>query len=128
MKPVRKKYVEFLYQGAIWDEGLTQKIKTRHISKIKVPKGAFGFQFFDIVSGVVEVNGKKRKYTSRRINFSPMYYYGGEVYTIAEIKHKFSKQKNLVNNIKNKECKKAIRCRTGNWKPFNDTDIHIKIA
>ena len=121
MKLIRKKYVEFFCP---FHETSIRKIKTRKISTI--PKNAFGFIFFDIISVSVNINGKKTVLASRRIDVSPMHYYGGKLYTVTKLKREFPNEQALIGNVKNRKCK-AIKCRTGNWDLFKGTDILIKI-
>ena len=128
MNHVRKTYIEFLYPGSFFNESSTQKVKTRDVSKVKVPKNAFGFKFFDILSVVVDTDGKKVQLTSEQTNVSPMYYYGGKLYTVAELKREFPNNYILVSNIEGNGYKKAILCRTGNWQPFRKTDIFVEAA
>lgn len=123
MNYVRKTYVEFLSPGSIFNEGSAKEVKTRDVSKLKVPKNAFGFKFFDILSVVVDADGKKVKLTSEQINESPTHYYGGKIYTIAELKREFP---DIVSNFEDNGYKKAIHCRTGNWQPFEKTDVYVK--
>lgn len=125
MKHVVDTYVEFFFPGSLFAESTTKKVKTRDVSKIKVPKNAFRFRFFDkhIYSETIdEIELKNEKVT----NESPVYYYGGKVYTIAELKREFPNEKTLIGNIESYKCKKAICCRTGNWQPFGETDILIE--
>ena len=128
MKYVRTTYVEFLYPGSFMSESSTREVKTRDTSKVKVPKNAFCFSFFDILSVVVEADGNKVKLTSERVNMSPKHYYGGRLYTVAELKRDFPGERILISNIEGNGYKKAIRCRTGNWQPFEETDVFIKEA
>ena len=126
MNHVRKTYIEFLYPGSFFSESSTQEVKTRDVSKVKVPKNAFGFKFFDILSVVVDTDGKKVKLTSERINVSPKHYYGGKLYTVAELKREFPNERILISNIEGNGYPKAIRCRTGNWQPFEKTDVFVE--
>ena len=128
MNYIRKTYIEFLYPGSFFSESSTQKVKTRDVSRVKVPKNAFGFKFFDILSVVVDADGKKSQLTSERINVSPMHYYGGKLYTVAELKREFPNEHTLISNIEGNGYPKAIRCRTGNWQPFEKTDVFVEAA
>jgi len=125
MNYVRKTYIEFLYSGSFMSESSTQEINTRDVSKVKVPKDAFCFSFFDILSVVVETDRRKVQLTSERINVSPKHYYGGKLYTAAEFKRAFPSERILINNIKGNNYKKIIKCRTGNWQPFEETAVLI---
>lgn len=128
MNYVRKTYIEFLYPGAFFTESSTQEVKTRDVSRAKMPKNAYGFKFFDILSMAAKVDGKQVQLTSERINVSPMHYYGGKVYTVAELKREFPNKHVLIGNIEGNGYKKAILCRTGNWQVFDKTDVLIKAA
>lgn len=121
MNFVRKTYVKFLYLGSSLIKDSTHEVNTRDVSKLEVPKDAFGFRFFDILSVVVDADGREVKLTSEQINISPMHYYGGKIYTIAELKREFPN-----NDIKGNGYKKVIHCRTGNWQLFEETDIFIE--
>ena len=128
MNHVRKTYIKFLYQGSIYSESSTREVKSRDVSKVKVPKNAFGFEFFDILSVVVDADGKKIQLKSKRINASPMHYYGGKLYAVAELEREFPNERILISNIKASDNQKAIRCRTGNWWPFEKTDVFVEAA
>jgi hypothetical protein len=128
MNYVRKTYIEFLYPGSFVAESSTKEVKTREVSKVKVPKSAFGFKFFDILSVVVDADSRKVQLTSERINMSPMHYYGGKLYTLAEVEREFPQNDTLVQNMKGNGWGKVIRCRTGNWQPFEDVDVFVEAA
>lgn len=126
MDYTRKTYIEFLYPGPLVSESSTREVRTRDISNIEVPKNAFGFKFFDVLSAIVNANGNQVELTSKRINVSPMHYYGGKLYTVAELKIAFPNERILIGNIEGNGHKMAIQCRTGNWQSFNDGDIFVE--
>lgn len=128
MNYVREMYVEFLYPGVLLSESSTRRCKTRDPSKVKIPKNAFGFRFFDFISTTVDVDGKKVRLESKRGNVSSLHYYGGRVYTLAELKREFPDEHTLILNVENSRNKKAICCRTGNWYLFERKDVLVKIA
>lgn len=128
MNYVRKTYVEFLYPGLMVSESSTKEVENRDVTKLLVPDNAFGFKFFDILSVTVEADGQKMDLISQRLNISPMHYYGGTVYTVAELKANFAHEPTLISNVEDNGYKRAIRCRTGNWRPLDETDIYISEA
>ncbi len=75
---------------------------------------------------VVDADGKKVQLMSERINVSPMHYYGGKLYTVEELKREFPDSHTLISNIEGNGYPKAIRCRTGNWQPFEKTDVFVE--
>ena len=128
MDYARTTYVEFLYPGMLFSESSVKKVKNRDVSKLKVPRYSYGFIFFDILSVTVKAGGKKVELTSDRLRVSPMHYYDAKVYTLAEIKRTFPKERVLINNFEGGRKKKAVRCRTGNWQIFERTDVLVKAA
>ena len=126
MKPVRTTYVEFLYAGLFFADSSCKKSKTRVAAKVKVPRTAHGFRFFDIITATAVVNGKRVKLSSGRVNQSPMYYVGAEVLTLAQIRKKFPKNKQLLETIRKHPTKKAVRCRTGEWQFFQKSDRFVE--
>lgn len=123
---VRKTYIEFLYPLTFHDRCLTRKVKTRDLSRVKTPKDAIGFRFFDIFSTVVvDVDGMVVELTSERINVSPTYYRGGKLYTVAELKRDFPNRHMLIMNIEDNGYKRVIRYRNNRWLPLKETDIFV---
>ena len=128
MKYVCKTYIEFLYPGSPYCNTSTHGVKTRDVPNVNVPENAFGFKFFDTLSTVIDVGNRNMQFTSERISVSPMYYYGGKVYTVEELKREIPNEHTIIRNIEGEGCKKAIKCRAGAWLPFKETDILIEAA
>lgn len=116
-------YVEFFYPGVFFDESSVVKVSSRDTRKLRVPEQAFAFQFFDIMS--TKENGVKME--SKAINISPMFYYGGRVMTLNDVRKEMPEARILISNMRGNHWKKVIRCRTGNFKPFGDQDINIEV-
>lgn len=126
MKPVRKTHVVFFYPDLFVSETSTRVVKSREVSKVKVPKGAYAFKFFDTYSLIARVDGKKVLLTSERLNPSPIHYYGGKLYTPTEVKREFPNEYLFHDNIKDHGWRRMIRCRFGNWEPFLKKDVLVK--
>lgn len=114
-------YVEFFYPGAFFDETSTREVQSRD-SNVSVPDGAFGFRFFDVMS--TDEGGVKM--VSDKLNLSPMHYYGGRIMTLDEVRHEMPDARILISNMEGNGYARVIRCRTGNFKPFEDGDIFIE--
>ena len=119
----RKTYIEFSHPGAFFSEYTTREVEDRDVWKVVMPDDAFAFRFFDIVATTTD---DKVKLVSSRLNVSPTHYYGGQVFSLAELKRDYPESRTLIANITSEENQKAIRCRTGNWQPFEATDIFIQ--
>lgn len=122
----RKAYVEYYFAGSFFIESSIKPTKDRNVKNLKVPDEAFGFQFFDIIETTKTKNGKKITSKSNPLNASPIYYYGGEIMTIAEVrKKKIPNAHTIISNMKANNWSKVIKCRTGNIRSFDKGDIYI---
>jgi len=119
----KRTYVEFFYPGTFFDESSVREVASRNVKKLSVPERAFAFQFFDVMS--TEEGGIEMK--SKRLNISPMYYYGGRVMTLDEVRQEMPKAETLISNMQINRFKRVIKCRTGNFKPFGHRDRHIEV-
>lgn len=124
---IKKHYVGFFYRGILSNEISPQEISSCNLKEVKVPDGAFGFQLFDIVLGEVEVDGEKIELSSKRLNISPMHYYGGHIYTKAEVEATVSNNEILLREMRDNNWEKVIQTRTENFQHFDDEkDIFVK--
>jgi hypothetical protein len=111
-------YVVFYHVGVPFHTTTLEKVKERpSIDKVKMPSpDVFAFSFFDLEKG-------------KRVNESPLYYYGGVVMTRAELKasglDKVTKDK-LLGIMREDKLKRIIRCRTGNFQPLYDNDVLVE--
>lgn len=128
MDYARKIYVRFYYPGGFVGETTAKRAKSRNASKVKVPQHAYGFRFFDVIETIVEINGQSVKLTSAPINESPMHYYGGRVYTCAEVVQKVPDHASLLASMEEHGWGKVIKTRVGYFLPFEETDILIEPA
>lgn len=126
MNYARKTYIKFLYRGFSTNANPPSEVRTRDISRVRVPRNTFGFQFFDILSVVVDADGEKVQLTSERINLSPIHYFGGKWYTIEEIKRQFPNELVTIDNIKFNDYLGAIRYPDNKWVIFKTDDIFVK--
>lgn len=116
-----KTYVEFWYRGVFVDEPSIRETASRDTARITVPEGVYAFSFFDIMSS--EVNGELLE--SGRLNESPRYFYGGRIMTLAEVKMEIPDSRILQDNMTINRWSRVIRCRTGNFQPFTDSDAYV---
>lgn len=119
---VKTTYIEFYYRGAIFAETSVKEVASRDTKGVDVPEGSYGFRYFDMMS--TEEGGVKM--TSGRLNISPIHYYGGRIMTLDEVRREMSDAHILISNIENNGYTRVIRCRTGNFVPFEDGDIYIE--
>jgi len=115
-----KYFVEFYYPGILVSETSIKEIsKDTNIDDIEVPKNAYGFKFFK--KAYKTENGINLD--SDRLNESRMYYVGGVVYSLEDVKKRYPSKEILIRNMENNNYENVIRCRTGNWQVFEDGDF-----
>lgn len=124
---VRKIYIEFVFSAPFFrNGGFTEPVRSRDTKDVRIPGDALGFKFFDVLEVTVEDDGKPVKLTSARINESPMHYYGGRVYTRAEVAREFPRNQMLLKRMKDSGWDAVIKTRTGDFRGFGKTDIFVE--
>jgi len=124
----RKTYVRFSYPGTLVDDYSTSEVSSREISQLKVPSGAFGFRFFDVLITASRADGEEIELRSDPFAWSPMFYYGGRIYTEAEVAAELPNSEILLSNMRGNDWNRVIQTRCGNFKPFTDEDILVEEA
>lgn len=119
-----KTYIEFFYPDIFSNESVVEEVSNRDIKNVSVSDGVFGFRFFDVM--FTEESGVKMQ--SSGINYSPMYYYGGRVMTLSEVRLEKPKDyRLLIKTMREMHLDRVIRCRTGNFAYFGSNDILIEV-
>ena len=126
MDYVRRTYVEFVYPGIIVSETSVKEVESRDTSEVKVPDGAFGFRFFDVLIAKVECDGKTVELRSDRLNQSPMHYYGGRILTREEVEREVPDNRILLDNMDGNGWNRVIKTRMGNFQPFEESDAFVE--
>lgn len=120
-------YVQYWYPGLLFSEPSNEKINHRDPDKIKIPKGAYAFSFFDQEEMVK--NGKTLRGEAE--NHSGYYFVNATIYTLAAVKKEFGKSASHSILITNMECNKypyVVKTNIGTWQPFdNKKDKVIKV-
>lgn len=119
-----KTHVEFslCVKGRLLRDFAIFEVGTRDISKVSIPKTAFGYRFFDVVFEVHDDG----TFNSERVNFTPFHYFGVTLYTIAQAKKDFIESRNFLEKMNVYGSKKMIRTKTGFWQIFYPKDQIIK--
>lgn len=109
-------YVEFYFPGSFFAETSVKEIGDRD-DVFKIPKGCYGYCFFDREE--VMVDGEKL--TGKRKNQSGMVFFGKK-YSVKELKRKFPDEKRLISNVERNGFEFAVRTVIGNWQPVREGD------
>ena len=126
MKVVRKTQIEFRLFGSLERElrdFTIIPVDSRDISSVEIPKDAYGYRFFDILN---QFSDDGVWLGSDRVDFTPFYYFGGIVYTIAKAKKALPKLRDTMEKMERYGTKKIISFKNGKWDVFNEHDLIIK--
>lgn len=117
----RKTYVEFLLPGTFMPEMITREVVDRQVETLDIPKNAYAFSFYDVLS--TEAEGELLE--SGELNKSGRYYVGARVLTLKEVEREYPNERILIDNIRFNHWDEIILCRTGNFQPPQDGDVFI---
>jgi len=123
---IRKTFVEFAFRDESFHNS-AKEVKSRDVSKIKIPDGVFGFKFFDIIVKQARINGRVIETESSRINESPTYFCGGRLYSMKDVRREIPNGDVLLAIMRVNDCTRVIRTRTGNICLFDKKDLLVKL-
>ncbi|MBI2268615.1 MAG: hypothetical protein HYU80_04245 [Candidatus Blackburnbacteria bacterium] len=120
---------ELLMPGTLFSESDVVELHGRSVEELArtVNNNVFAIVTYKVLEGTFETNGKTVKVTSERFDVSPRTYIGGEVYNLQQVKA-MSVDETLVNNMVVNKWPQVIKCRTGNWQPFEPNKGEILLA
>lgn len=116
MRKVR--YATLSYPGIIFPETQTVKVEANTTAKslFRKHKNCYRISFSSRTEGTVDGEPVTGKATTE-----PTEYLCGRAYTLADMKRKLDPKKDeiLISNIEINGYKGGIKCRTGNWQPWD---------
>jgi len=121
-----KTFVEFKYPGSFFSETSSKEVDDRDPGNVEVPEGAFAFTFYDQIVGTAKSCGKDHRVNSLPFNRSGVFYCGGEVLSLAQVKALPGDHSILVGNMERNKWEHVIKCRTGNFQPFENGDVFLE--
>ena len=116
-----KHFVQFAFPGIFDTEYVNEKIAERDPELVTIPRGAFGYRFFDQEKTVIDgelLLGKPKNYSS--------FTYFGKVYTLEEVKEKYPEYTSLIRNMEDKGSNRVVCTIRGNWQILEKADIVIE--
>lgn len=121
---------EFQLPGFMFTENVTREIPTRDDADVLAvaPDHAFAFRVCDVPAVVPNMDGFT--VTPIPYNWGPRTFIGGDVFDVDMIESDdrlradlgLSDDRTLIANARSNGWPRVIRCRTGNWQPFEDDD------
>ncbi len=115
-------YVRKLYPGAMVPEESVQRVQGRNPAEIvaAASKGVYAFQFIDRLEVAAETGGEALTLASKDRNASGWFYVDGVVFTRADVEQRGLGV--LLDNMRSNGWDRVVRCRHGNYQPFNRGD------
>lgn len=90
------------------------------------PSNAYAFTYHDIVMTTVLVDGRETTVRSEPINVSGRYFIDGERFNVHQIAALPGDHRVLLDNVRSNGWTHVVRCRAGNFQPFEDGDQIIR--
>lgn len=116
-----KHYVEYLFPGIIVSETSAEEIKSRNV-KLKPPKGAYAYQFFDREE--VEKDGETL--IGKAKNRSGTFYLGGKVKTREDIEREMPGSI-LASNMRCNKIERIVMTKAGQAMELHKGDEVVSV-
>lgn len=115
-------WVEWLCPGAFFPEESNERVPSRDLDKLRIPKDVYAFTFHDIeILDSVDERGGKHE-VRNTVYKSPRYIIG-KVYTIPELEKLEGDYEILISNVSQYDRKSAVKTHLGNWQPLLNDDV-----
>lgn len=113
---------EYLIPGFLFSEETVRTLPRRSVSEALAvaPEHSFCFSFYDVEE--TPDLGPDFTVHPKPKNRSGKHYIDGEVFTLEQVQGLGGDHGNLVANMTGNGWARVVRCRTGNWQPFEDND------
>lgn len=133
----RKTFAKFIFHG---NQIKTMPVENRSLSQLKVPNGAIGFFFIDVVGAtIVEITSEvvtppgetptiketetKKRTSVKGVDKSPMHFYGGQLFTTTDAVDK----PELLDFMNMWNVSGVVKDCAGMLHPFRKNDIFVPI-
>jgi hypothetical protein len=125
-----KHHARFYFPGSFFAEDEAREIPERTVAAALAiaPERAFAFEFYDTAVVDFEFDADLYRVIPRALNESGRHYIGGTVYTSEELLQLAAAEGEpgrydvLIANVSQYDGR-AIRCRTGNWQPYEGEPV-----
>lgn len=115
-------YVEWLTPGSLFPEKYTEKVDSRDLPQLEIPRDVYAFTFYDVKTvDAVDEEGEKHEIRII-INKSPRYIIG-EVFTLEQIEAMGKDYRVLASNVEEYDMKSGVKTHLGNWQPLLKDDV-----
>lgn len=116
----------YLTPGSLFPEDQTVTLSAYAIAEAveKAPRYAYQFTLHDVEvrTGIIEDEVIENR---KIVNRSGKFFLGGEIFTLSDVKGWGREFSILAGNMECNGWPKVIKCRTGNFQPFEDGDVVV---
>lgn len=118
-------YVTYKHPGSFMSEESVEPVDVRNPQQQAndAPSSAFAFFYFDVATAIVDVEGERIETSSGRRNISSTYYINAELMSSDKVAALPGDHSILLSNMRGNGWDPVVRCRTGNFQPF-EADKH----
>jgi hypothetical protein len=128
-----KYYAKFLFPGLLFSESERVELKNHSSQEAlkKMPKNAFAFELYDVetrsyVLSETETHdklGDDAITKDKTVNRSGVFYPGGVLFTLEEVKSMGKKYSILASNMEGNCWDPVVKTTAGNFQPFEKNDV-----
>ena len=115
-------WVEYRFPGTLFSETSTKQLNGPDLASEahkNFPRNAFGFQLFDVRVRKGKLEDGEKITQRDRINKDTMYFPGGKVYSVNDIKALSGDHRVLISNMEGNGWTHVVKTCQGNWQPFD---------
>lgn len=120
-----KSYVEFFFGGSFYAETNTVEWSGSDPQTIEVPEHAFGFRTYKVEIMMTVVEGVEFTKRSKQLDRSGMFYPGGRMVSLEDIRAQHGERSILYQNIKGNGYTAAVEDRFGGYHFYDIGKDHI---
>ena len=113
---MKRTYASFTVPGFLFPEEEIVQVKTRAIESLRIPDGAYGLSFFDVLITRVANGKKKVQAESDPVNRSPYYKIGTGIYTKNAFANETKRDKKRLGTDALRSRMEMLRCMRSNSK------------
>jgi hypothetical protein len=117
--------VEYQFPGVLFAETSSKRVTMRDPLEavVMAPDESFAFRFYEVTEA--PDLGKEFNVTSVPRNFSGWHYIDAQIFTLEDVDAMGDDFHILASNMRCNGWDRVVRCRTGNFQPFETSDTIV---
>ena len=120
-------YAEYYFPGILFSESTTLKLEHGGAEEAakRAPENAFAFRLFELPE--VPKDTDEFQVIPKRKNESKMHYLDGTLHSVEEVESWGEEHRILASNMRGNSWNTVVKCRTGNYQPFEAGDVLVDL-